>query len=89
MTTSFAKWLEKKGEPPYRYARRLGLHDAAIYRLAGVSVKRAPTFFHTHLLERVSADTGIPVGKLYGEAMEAMKAPTMPRRYVRKQAVGK
>ena len=84
--TSFARWLAKRGELPYVYARRQRLGKDAIYALAGIKAARTPSFFRTSLLERVSADTGIPATRLYAEAMDALKhEPRLPRRYTKRQ----
>jgi hypothetical protein len=84
--TSFARWLQKRGELPYVYARRQRLAKPAIYALAGIRAARTPEFFRTSTLERVSADTGIPATRLYAEAMDALKhEPRLPRRYTKRQ----
>lgn len=85
-TTSFARWLAKRGESPSRYAARAGRDRPAVYALAGIRAARIPGFFKTKTLEAISEDTGIPATRLYAEAVDALKhEPRAPRRHVRKR----
>lgn len=88
METAFARWLQRRGLPPYRFADLHGLQRPTVYGLAGVGTKRVSRFFKPHTLAAVSEITGISPRRLMEEAMLAMEDPRPPRRYVRKNGGG-
>ena len=86
METTFAKWLALRGELPYVYAKRHGLSQRGIGRLAGIS--REPytiTTFRLDFLRKVSLDTGIPIDTLTEDAVKAARNPVAPRPYTKKE----
>lgn len=77
--TALAAWLKKRGESPYAFAIRLGMYAQSVYALCGVRSSKAPAFFKTGTLERVSAETGIPVHRLYADWASVDPRPARPR----------
>mgnify|MGYP001593289855 CR=1 FL=1 len=91
MKTTFALWLEARGEAHYAYADRRGLGRRRVALYAGVGpghdkvrgrdkIKR----FDYASLSIISQDTGIPLEMLIKDAIAALEDPTPPRRYTRK-----
>lgn len=81
--TTFAKWLEGRGETAWRYAASRGYNKETIRGLAGIPSSRIPSFYTTRLLGEVSEETGIPIGTLHDEAL---KGAGQIGRYVRQDA---
>jgi len=65
--TALAAWLDARSESPYAFSIRLGMNQQTIYALCGVPSSRPPAGFKTPTLERIAAETGIPVARLYGD----------------------
>ncbi len=83
--TTFARWLDARGEAPHAFANRFGVNREGIYRLAGIGREPRPIrYFKRDFLLLVSGETGIPVQTLIEDATRAAVNPTPPRKYVRK-----
>lgn len=80
--TAFARWLERRDEAAWAFAKRIGVSRSAVLALAGVRSHRSPAFFKTQTLEKISMETGITVRRLYEDWIRA--EPRDPRPYRRK-----
>jgi hypothetical protein len=90
METTFARWLQDRGEAHSAYAIRRGLNRLGVARLAGIGRKPSIAYyFYHHFLVNVSQDTGIPIETLVEEARKAAANPIPPRRYTFRSAVHK
>ena len=79
MKTTLAVWLENRGETPRGLAARLGMHAHSIYALCGIRAAKAPGFFRTSTLERISVETGIPWHQLHDDWTKVEPMPAGPR----------
>ena len=86
METHFLAWLRETGEPAYLYAQRRNLGERLVKRLAGMACPpgRRGLQFTAVFLDRVSRETGIPIGTLVEDAVKAAERPTPSRIYRRK-----
>jgi len=84
--TTFAIWLEGRGDNPSAFAVRHGISKAAAYALAGIRSHRSPEFFRTSTLERIEAETGIAAQVLYGDWCKVEPRPA--RKYTRRGGGG-
>lgn len=92
MKTTFALWLEARGQAHYAYADRKGLGRRLVALYAGIGRDRRDQGrrikverFAYGPLSIISQDTGIPVEMLIKDAIAALEDPTPPRRYTRKE----
>lgn len=84
--TAFGRWLLRRGETPWHFARSRGYNLSSIYKMLGIA--RAPyhvSYWRGDLVTLISGETGISERRLKEEAAIVERDPVPPRPWRRQE----